>query len=357
MFAFGAATWDTPWWEVVRQASIGFVYATCCIALGNLAMPRLAPVVRRRLWFPFDWAIVSLALVVLAMIACAGAVVILTAVGHYQVDQMKAAWTASVKSASYFTLLFGIMATIIGELQGRLDRATLDMRTKERDEADARRLAVEAQLASLESRVDPHFFFNTLNSIAALIRDDPSAAERIVEKLAAVMRTSLDRGASPLVPLEQEISFVRNYLEIECVRFGDRLRYTIDVSTPLRSTLVPRLSLQTLVENSVKYAVSTRREGASIIVRAAVQLGRTRIEVEDNGPGFDGVNLSSLPEGHGLALLDARLKMQFGTAAEMGLESVPARTCIWFAVPSHHAPDVALPSHEPRAMSAEASHE
>jgi two-component system sensor histidine kinase AlgZ len=348
MFAFGGATWQTPWREVLRQASVGFVYATCCIALGNLAMPRLAPVVRRRLWFPFDWAIVSLALVVLAMIACAGAVVILTAVGHYQVDQMKTAWTASVKSASYFTLLFGIMATIIGELQGRLDRATLDIRTKERDEAEARRLAVEAQLASLESRVDPHFFFNTLNSIAALVRDDPSAAERVVEKLAAVMRSSLDRGGSALVSLEQEVGFVRNYLEIERVRFGDRLRYDLSIGEPAGRTLVPRLSLQTLVENSVKYAVSPRREGACIIVRAATQLGRTRIEVEDNGPGFNGVDLSNLPGGHGLALLDARLRLQFGAAAEMGIDSVHARTCIWFDVPSPPTSDVAFPSHESR---------
>jgi two-component system sensor histidine kinase AlgZ len=339
MFAFGDATWQTPWWEVVRQASVGFVYATCCIALGNLAMPRLAPVVRRRLWFPFDWAIVSLALVVLAMIACAGAVVILTAVGHYRVDQMKTAWTASVKSASYFTLLFGIMATIIGELQGRLDRATLDIRTKERDEAEARRLAVEAQLASLESRVDPHFFFNTLNSIAALVRDDPGAAERVVEKLAAVMRSSLDRGASPLVPLEQELGFVQNYLDIERVRFGDRLRYTIDVSTPLRSTLVPRLSLQTLVENSVKYAVSSRREGASVSVQATAVDGHMRLNVTDDGPGFDP---SLVLPGHGLALLRARLALQFGGRATLSIASVPSRTVVSLDLPF-----------EPRATSPE----
>jgi two-component system LytT family sensor kinase len=260
-------------------------------------------------------------------------------------------WSSSLKISIYFTLIFGIFFTITRGLQARLHNTALALRTKERDEAEAQRLAVEAQLASLESRVDPHFFFNTLNSIAALVRDDPASAERVVEKLAAVMRSSLDLGASPLVPLEQELDFVRNYLDIERVRFGDRLRYELSIGEDAGRALVPRLSLQTLVENSVKFAVSPRREGASITVRAATGLGRTRIEVEDNGPGFDGVNLTNLPRGHGLALLDARLKMQFGSGAAMGIDSVPARTCIWFDVPSDPGSAPALASREPRATS------
>jgi LytS/YehU family sensor histidine kinase len=101
----------------------------------------------------------------------------------------------------------------------------------------------------------------------------------------------------------------------------------------------------------VKFAVSPRREGASITVRTATEFGRTRIEVEDNGPGFVGVNLMNLPGGHGLALLDARLKMQFGAGAAMGIDSVPGRTCIWFDVPSDPGATPALASAEPRATS------
>jgi LytS/YehU family sensor histidine kinase len=269
------------------------------------------------------------ALVGIAMVACAVGVLVLTAVGHYPVSRMAAAWMSAVKAASYFTLLFGIMATIIGDLQGRLDSATIRIRTQERDEAEARRLATEAQLASLESRVDPHFFFNTLNSIAALVRDDPAAAERVVERLASVMRASLDAGGAPLVPLEQELALVRHYLEIERFRFGSRLRYDFSIDGQAGEALVPRLSLQTLVENSVKYAVSVRREGASISVRAAEASGRTRIEVEDDGPGFDG----RLRKGHGLALLDSRLKMQFAARAAMGIESRPGRTRVWIDLP------------------------
>jgi len=106
----------------------------------------------------------------------------------------------------------------------------------------------------------------------------------------------------------------------------------------------------------VKYAVSPSREGACIIVRASTQLGRTRIEVGDDGPGFDAVDLANLPAGHGLALLEARLKMQFGTAAQMGIDGVPPRPCIWFEVPSDPAL-VSLPNHEAPAPSGGASNE
>jgi sensor histidine kinase YesM len=101
--------------------------------------------------------------------------------------------------------------------------------SKERETADARRLVAEAQLASLESRVNPHFLFNTLNSIAAMTHTDPQGAERMTHQLASLMRSSLDAASVPLVCLRDEIDLVRSYLAIERVRFGDRLRYTIDV--------------------------------------------------------------------------------------------------------------------------------
>src|SRR5207245_5430793 len=135
----------------------------------------------------------------------------------------------SLKISTIVTLIFGVFATAMESLRARLDETTLALRTKERDEADARRLAAEAQLASIESRVQPHFLFNTLNSIAALVHDDPAGAERMTGQLAALLRSSLDSTATPLVTLGDELRVVRAYLEIERVRFGDRLRYRIDV--------------------------------------------------------------------------------------------------------------------------------
>src|SRR4029077_13476046 len=168
------------------------------------------------------------------------------------------------KASPIITLVFGIFGTLIELLQVRLNDATVALRTKERDEAEARRLAAEAQLASIESRVQPHFLFNTLTSIAALVHDDPAGAERMTTQLSSLLRSALDSTATPLVPLDEELRVVRAYLDIERVRFGDRLRYSVDLGEGTRSAIVPRMALQTLVENSVKYAVSPRREGGSI---------------------------------------------------------------------------------------------
>ena len=189
---------------------------------------------------------------------------------------------------------------------------------------------MEAQLASLESRVQPHFLFNTLNSIAALIHDDPAGAERMTAQLASLLRSSLDQQ-TPLVPLDEELRTVRNYLEIERVRFGERLRYEISADPPAAHARVPRLAVQTLVENSVKYAVSPRREGASIVVRAAARNGHVRIEVEDDGPGFES---TMMPEGHGLALVRERLAMAFGDGASLNVDSRIGRTLVVIDAPS-----------------------
>jgi LytS/YehU family sensor histidine kinase len=228
------------------------------------------------------------------------------------------------------TLVIGIFVTALETMRARLDETTVALRTKERDEADARRLAAEAQLASLEARVNPHFLFNTLNSIAALVHDDPAAAERVTGALASLMRSSLEAGSTPLVPLDEELRTVRAYLDIERVRFADRLRYRVETTGDTDAATVPRLSLQTLVENSVKYAVSPRREGASIVVRAAKSDGRLRLDVEDDGPGFDPASVRS---GHGLALLKARLEMTYGHRAALLVDSRPARTCVSIDLP------------------------
>ena len=223
-----------------------------------------------------------------------------------------------------------LAASAYETLRGELDATALALKTKQLEEERARKLAIEAQLASLESRVHPHFLFNTLNSISALVHDDPAAAERVVGQLASLLRASLDSGSMPLVRLDEELAVVRNYLEIERVRFGDRLRYTIEAPAGASAALVPRLSLQTLVENSVKYAVSPRRGGASISIRADRADGRVRIQVEDDGPGFDAADV---PDGHGLALVKARLAMTLGDRAALGITSAPGRTCISVSVP------------------------
>jgi LytS/YehU family sensor histidine kinase len=254
----------------------------------------------------------------LALVGSIVAIALLRAIGYIGPGAFGEWFRGSLRISLIMTLIFGISGTALEAMRARLDQTTLALRTKERDEAEARRLAIEAQLASLESRVNPHFLFNTLNSIAALVPRDPEGAERMTGQLASLMRSALDTAGSPTVPLADELKVVRDYLDIERVRFGERLRYSFTLDDRALETPVPRLSLQTLVENSVKFAVSPRPEGATVVLSAQMTDGYVRIEVQDDGPGF---GEAGMPTGHGLALLEARLKMIFGDRATMGVEN------------------------------------
>jgi sensor histidine kinase YesM len=328
---FSGVSWDTPWRQTITSFGIALLFSFCIGPPLATIMPRLGP----RLWCDFRWPLNWVAMVAVMLVIAAGgsllAISILTASGYLQGGRVFAYWFAgSLKISIIITLTFGILITAYEVMRSQLDAATLALRTKERDEAEARRLAAEAQLASIESRVQPHFLFNTLNSIAALVHDDPAGAERMTGQLAALLRSALDSTATPLVRLDEELRVVRAYLDIERVRFGDRLRYGVAIDGA-EAVMVPRMALQTLVENSVKFAVSTRREGGTISLRAHASEGRVRISVEDDGPGFDSMQR---PEGHGLALLGARLQLLFGDAASMAVESHAGHSVVTLDVPA-----------------------
>ena len=318
--------------EIVSGAWPGFVVSTTISSMCAVVVPPAAQFLFHRLRPWLCWLVVIAMLVALAVAGSAVAVVLLTLFGVFESwSAFVPALRATLNTAIFMTLVFGIYATLTGALRSQLDETTLALRTKERDEAEARRMASDAQLASLESRVNPHFFFNTLNSIAALTREDAARAERMTTQLASLMRSSLDQSSSPLVPLEQEVQIVRDYLEIEHVRFGDRLRYDIQVADEARGVPVPRLALQTVVENSVKYAVSARRDGACVSITGQRVDGRLRVEVTDDGPGF---NASAAPDGHGLALIRARLSMLYGDRASLTVSSQPGRTIVAMDLPA-----------------------
>ena len=118
-------------------------------------------------------------------------------------------------------IVFGLGAAVHGSLRGRVELTEQRLREKELAEERARKLAAEARLGSLESRIHPHFLFNTLNSISSLISVNPARAEQIVGRLAALLRASLETSQQPLIPLQQELAMVESYLDIERVRFGD----------------------------------------------------------------------------------------------------------------------------------------
>lgn len=306
--------------QFLNQMLEGMLFAGCIGALCTVILPRIAEPILR---LPQGWKWLTLVSVIvgLAALGCAAAILILLLTGRVLGTGFWSIYVQAMKTCVLITLTFGLSAFFYEVLVARSHKATADLKARDEAAEKLRQAATEARLSSLESRVQPHFLFNTLNSILALIREDPSAAEGMVERLAALLRFSLDANQSRLVPLALEAKIVRDYLEIEQARFGTRLRFTMDIAEQLNELGVPPMSLQTLVENSVKYAVSTRREGASILVSARVHGPSAVLEVVDDGPGLTAAHLKP---GHGLELLQNRMDGLFGSDASLVIETLDA---------------------------------
>jgi two-component system, LytTR family, sensor histidine kinase AlgZ len=226
---------------------------------------------------------------------------------------------------AYKSAVVGILGLLIGwgvylyeSVRDHIQAMGLQLRTEELERERALKLATEAQLASLESKLHPHFLFNTLNSISALISADPLLADRMVQRLAAVLRTSLDACHRRRMPLDDEIALVVDYLEIEKARFGERLRYSIDVQSETGALRVPPFVLQPIIENSIKFAVFPRLDGGEIRISARVQMGELMVEVWDDGPGF---KTEMIPRGHGLDNLRSRLDALFREGASLSINN------------------------------------
>ena len=228
------------------------------------------------------------------------------------------------------SLMFGLSISTFETMRYKLQAATLELRTKQMERERAYKLLAEAQLSSLESRIHPHFLFNTLNSIAALIPRDPQLAEDTVGKLASLLRFSLNANHNGLVPLSQELKIVSDYLEIEKTRFGSRLNYEITVPEALQDIKVPPLALQSLVENSVKHAVSERAQGARIRIVGSSSSGRIVLEVIDDGPGF---SLEAIIPEHGLGNLIGRLELLFGAEGRLEVTHENGQTSVRLSFP------------------------
>lgn len=214
-------------------------------------------------------------------------------------------------------LLVGGAAVVFETHRARIEAANLEIKHRQLEQERALQLASAAKLQSIESRIQPHFLFNALNSISSLIREDPERAERLVGQLSSLLRGSLDTHRESLIPLEREIGLVRDYLEIQKARFETRLRFAIHIEESALSAFTPPFSIQTLVENSVKFAVAPRREGGDVTVTARMDSGRLLVEVTDDGAGFD---TGAIEPGHGLDNLSSRLSSLFGEGANLTVQ-------------------------------------
>ncbi|MEJ7604998.1 MAG: histidine kinase [Bryobacteraceae bacterium] len=185
------------------------------------------------------------------------------------------------------------------------------------------RLLNEAKLAALMRQINPHFLFNTLNSISSLIRTNPELARGVIYKLSNILRRLL-RNHENLNPLRDEIQFIDDYMGIELVRFGDKLRFVKEIDLDTLDHLVPGMMLQPLVENSIKHGLSAKVDGGMIRIRCRLQDGRLHLLVEDDGVGIPETKLATLFEqGIGISNVNERLKVLFGHDYRMWIDSKP----------------------------------
>jgi len=190
--------------------------------------------------------------------------------------------------------------------------------------SELRTQLVQSQLEALKMQVQPHFLFNTLHSISALLSKDTDGARKMITRLGDFLRLTLENSGSMEVTLQQEIEFLNGYLEIERIRFQDRLTTDINVDPEVLDVRVPNLILQPIVENAMRHAIGNSTKGR-VEITAVPRNGAVRIEVKDNGPGIIDRTLESRRgKGLGLANTQARLVGLYGNAARFELANDPA---------------------------------
>ncbi|TAN23507.1 MAG: sensor histidine kinase [Acidobacteria bacterium] len=224
------------------------------------------------------------------------------------------------------------------------------------------RLLVQARLDALTSQINPHFLFNTLNSVASLVRFDPDTARVLIVKLSNILRRMLRKHES-FLPLRDEVAFMDDYLDIEIVRFGpEKLRFEKVIEPDMLDRLVPSMLLQPVVENSIRHGLAPKVEGGWVRLRARQgwrhQHEVLELEVEDNGVGLQtGPPVATSEPGHGIGLANVRerLRVLYGDTAQMEIRSRPEEgTLVRFVLPRVElgAPDILSDTQPPAGVSA-----
>lgn len=236
---------------------------------------------------------------------------------HYRA--LWAPWSADLlllKLTTSIHVHLMIYAIIVGIVMGLRAYRTL----RDREVAAARletRLA-EAETAALRAQLQPHFLFNTLNAISALVPEDPVTARRLIARLGDLLRLSIDQHRGQISPLADELEFTEAYLAIELARLGSRLRVVRRIDPEALSSQVPSLLLQPLVENAIRHGIAPRRAGGTVEIVARLQPGKLCLTVSD-----DGLGAGEVVEGVGLASTRQRLRHLYGTAHAFEVETSP----------------------------------
>ncbi len=320
------ATIETVVFSRMGARPLSFARAFLTQAPGWYAWALLTPVVLRlgsrwRAWRPVRPAAAALHL--LSATACAALVAVVNAAVNHVLRPSPYSFPVSVRNwflgglPASVVAYFGILAI------GYLLFATLELRERERDAARLEAQLSEAQVHALRMQLQPHFLFNALNAVMALIRDRSNdEAVRALAQLSDLLRGAL-RDPAHEVTLAQELAFIGRYLDIEQLRLGDRLRVAIEVPDDLGSAPVPTFVRQPLVENAIKHGVSQARAGGTVRISACAEGDTLRLVVANDGPA---VSATAGGTGVGVANTRARLQRLYGAGGTLTLATPPGGT-------------------------------
>ena len=221
-------------------------------------------------------------------------------------DTKQAAAVLAINGA--LALIVGSVVSIYENLRARLSESLREVEEVRLVEARLKEHAAQAELAALQARINPHFFFNTLNTISSLLGEDPERADEVLQKLATLFRYTFKATDTRPIALSEEMDFINDYLEIERARFGDRLAVRWEIEPAALGVPVPGLVLQPLVENAISHGLASLPEGGMVTISAHVFQGALIVEVSDDGIGLKGNSSGLIREGHGLGNILSRLK-------------------------------------------------
>jgi LytS/YehU family sensor histidine kinase len=196
---------------------------------------------------------------------------------------------------------------------------------------------MEARLKTLEAELHPHFLFNTLHAISTLVHSDPEAADRMISRLSDLLRLTFDRTGAAEVPLKEELEFLQKYLEIEQIRFQDRLSVGFEIDPEALDAEVPRLILQPLVENAIKHGISPRSGQGLVHVSARRENQDVWIEVRDNGVGLSTKARARLTSGVGLSNTRARLECLYGARHRLEFDEGEEGLAVRMLIPARRS--------------------
>jgi signal transduction histidine kinase len=314
------------WAAPVTFVSASVAYAAVCYALWRWVLPRLA----QRNFVRQLTLEAAVCLVVFGFISVGSTVLIAGLLGQpspFGVPQGEArVITVTPEMRQQWVWIYAFLPVLPVVLMTMLSYHQVYRRVRalQTRAEQLRDLAATAQLAALRAQLNPHFLFNSLNSIAQLIHQDPDKAEACVERLAEILRYVLKRSEEDFVPLADELGMTRSYLEIEQARFEDRLRVESDIAADTLGRLVPNLILQPLVENAVKHGLATKMGPGTVRIEARLADDILYLTVLDDGVGMNASALSEAFErGVGLRNLRERLHHLYGQDGMPAIESRP----------------------------------